>query len=54
MVPDMMSNSVARPEPKHNAAVNGTKLPRSRRIAAKARCHEGTGAWQLKGMGIGL
>jgi hypothetical protein len=28
-------------EPGHNAAVDGTKLPRSRRIAAKARCHEG-------------
>ncbi len=36
-----ISTSVARLEPKHNAAVNGTKLPRSRRIAAKARCHEG-------------
>jgi hypothetical protein len=27
----------------HNAAADGTKLPRSRRIAAKARCHDGNG-----------
>ena len=29
--------------PAHNAAVDGTKLPRSRRIAAKGRCHDEIG-----------
>ena len=34
--------------------VDGTKLPRSRRIAAKARCHDENGCGQRKGMRIGL
>lgn len=29
--------------PAHNAAADGTKLPRSRRIAAKGRCHDEIG-----------
>ncbi|MGY4436834.1 hypothetical protein ACVWWO_009311 [Bradyrhizobium sp. F1.13.1] len=28
---------------RHNAALDGIKLPRSRRIAAKARCHDESG-----------
>ncbi|SFO80890.1 hypothetical protein SAMN05216330_104763 [Bradyrhizobium sp. Ghvi] len=35
--------------PQHNAAAVCTKLPRSRRIAAKARCHEERGAGQRRG-----
>ncbi len=34
---------------RHHAAVTGTKLPRSRRIAAKARCHERAGCRATQG-----
>jgi hypothetical protein len=34
---------------RHNAAADGTKLPRSRRIAAKARCHDESGCRATQG-----